>query len=110
MGAGCDTEIGDGRTPPRAEVQPYKSRSDHLLSASTHASLMFTLMSGLAINLEVHFLGHRTFPTIEERHMYEMLCIEVAVVGQVALVAIQFVVGVIVENTCSKEMRHRSDL
>ena len=91
-------------------VQPYKSRSDHLLSASTHASLMFTLMSGLAINLEVHFLGHRTFPTIEERHMYEMLCIEVAVVGQVALVAIQFVVGVIVENTCSKEMRHMANL
>ena len=49
-------------------------------------------------------------PTIEERHMYEMLCVEVAVVGQVALVAIQFVVGVIVENTCSKEMRHMANL
>ena len=72
--------------------------------ASTHASLMATLLCGLSINLELHFLGHRTFPTIEERYKYEMLCtIELLVVGQAGLVFIQFVVGVIVENTCSPE-------
>ena len=38
------------------------------------SSLMATLLCGLSINLELHFLGHRTFPTIEERYKYEMLC------------------------------------
>ena len=87
-------------------MKPYKSRSDHMLSASTHASLMATLLCGLSINLELHFLGHRTFPTIEERYKYEMLCIELLVVGQAGLVFIQFIVGVIIENTCSPEMKH----
>lgn len=91
-------------------IKPYKARSDHMLSASTHASLMATLLCGLAINLELHFLGHRTFPTIEERHKYEMLCIEIVVVGQAGLVFLQFLVGVIIENTCSPEMKHLQKL
>ena len=35
-----------------------------------------------------------------------MLCIELLVVGQAGLVFIQFIVGVIIENTCSPEMKH----
>jgi hypothetical protein len=91
-------------------MKPYKAKSDHMLSASTHASLMATLLCGLAINLELHFLGHRTFPTIEERHKYEMLCIEIVVVGQAGLVFLQFLLGVLIENTCSAEMKHLQKL
>lgn len=84
-------------------MRPYRLRSDMLLAASTHASLLVTLILGLMINLQVHYLGEYTFNDAGQRDHVEMALIEALVIAQCAGVGLQFLIGVVLEVTCSNE-------
>jgi len=86
-------------------IRPYKTKSDLNLAATTHASLFFTLLCGLMLNMRVPFLGKYLFPTKIEREYAEMLFVEIVVMLQVGLVCLQFLLGVIWDGTCSNETK-----
>ena len=91
-------------------ARPYKTTSDLRLAASTHASLFITLLCGLLINMRAHYLGEYTFPDPVEREEYEMFGVELIVISHVVFVFIQFLIGVLSDMTCNREILFLKDL